>query len=122
MWVFAGSITDVSWKISMLGVPFALMGAYGWLGHYLFDARQRTRLVYGVTNRRLLVATSARMMASPSLRELRAHVIKRGTWGHLRITSPRLEVRAVPDVDEVQRLILAGQDAPPESAPASTAP
>jgi hypothetical protein len=117
LWVGCGFLTDVSWPMALLGAPFVALGIHGLIGHYLLDARRRRHLVYAITNRRLLVATPSRLIAAPSLGELRTHIVKRGAWGHLRVISPRLELRAVPNVEEVQRLLLEAQAAVPDSGP-----
>src|SRR6185295_7782322 len=49
IWVCCGFLTDVSWNMSALGVPFTLMGFYGLIGHDLRDASRRRKLVYGIT-------------------------------------------------------------------------
>lgn len=37
------------------GIPFVLMGIYLIAGRFLFDSYQRTRIYYGVTDRRVLI-------------------------------------------------------------------
>lgn len=122
IWMCTGWLTSVSWTLSALGVPFVLMGLHGLIGHNLLDAWRRRNLVYGMTNRRLLIATSSRLVAAPWLGELRTHVVKRRDGvGHLRVVAPRLELRALANVDEVQRLLIEAQAVAPESAPVSSA-
>jgi hypothetical protein len=116
IWISCGFLTDVSWAIALLALPFVLMGIYGLIGHYLVDARRRGKLVYAITDRRLLVATPSKVIAAPYLGDLRTRIVPRGAWGHLRVVSPSLELRAVPNVEEVQRLLVEAQAAAPDSS------
>lgn len=127
-WTFTGLITDVSFGVSMLGIPFVLLGLYGLLGHSVHQSWRRRELVYGITNRRLLVATPSRVVAAPSLAGLRTHlVMTKGGLGDIRVVAPHLELCAIPDAAEVHRILvetqaLAPDSGVPVSAPASGAP
>lgn len=116
LWSCCGFLTDVSFAVSLLGIPFFLSGLYGLMGHALHDAFHRRRLAYGITNRRLLVLTPSRVLAAPWLGELRTHLLRRPDGsGNIRVVSPRIELRLVPDAEAVHRLLLEAQAAAPES-------
>ncbi|MFO0742670.1 MAG: hypothetical protein U0270_42750 [Labilithrix sp.] len=127
-WTFAGLITDVSFGVSMLGIPFVMLGLYGLLGHSVHRAWRHRELVYGITNRRLLVAAPSRIVAAPALAGLRTHlVMTKGGLGNIRVVAPHLELRAIPDAAEVHRILVEAQALAPESevpasAPVSSAP
>lgn len=47
------------------GIPLGLIGLHGLFERYIVDAWQRRDMVYGLTNRRLLIAPRAELRAVP---------------------------------------------------------
>lgn len=52
--------TDAPFFFKLFGLPFLLAGAYITIGRFLIDMRLRGRLVYLVTDRRIVIAKNAR--------------------------------------------------------------
>jgi hypothetical protein len=60
------------WFFKLWGIPFVLAGIYLIVGRFFYDAWRRNRLVYGLTQDRILLATpsSCRSLALESLGEI----------------------------------------------------
>ena len=62
------------------GIPFVLVGIYFVFGRFLYDAWRRSRLVYGLTQERVLLATpkSCRSLMLDGIGEMNLEEFRRG--------------------------------------------
>lgn len=56
-WEFSVISRGASWFSTLWGIPFVLIGLYLLVGRFIYDAWRRSRIYYGLTEKRVLIAT-----------------------------------------------------------------
>jgi len=85
-WELSAVKNGASFFFTLWGVPFVLVGLYITVGRFFFDAYQRNRTYYGLTNQRAIIVTGvwSRRVTSIALKSLQDTALseradKRGT-------------------------------------------
>lgn len=66
-WEFSVIQADHDLTIQLLGIPFVLIGLYMVVGRFFFDAKQRAKTFYAVTNQRIIIANGVYRRNAKSL-------------------------------------------------------
>ncbi len=66
-WEWSVARTNAHWLFMLWGVPFVLIGLYLIVGRFFWDAWERSRTYYGLTNRRVMIVTAGRRTKVQSL-------------------------------------------------------
>jgi hypothetical protein len=71
-WESSVITTDAPWFFKLFGIPFVLAGLYIIFGRFFFDAKQRSKSFYAVTNQRIIIINGvfSRAVKSMNLRTL----------------------------------------------------
>lgn len=56
-WEWTVLRTDAPWFFKLWGIPFVLVGIYLIVGRFFWDAYQRRRTYYGLSNQRVMIVT-----------------------------------------------------------------
>ena len=59
VWTFPKTGDNIDWFMRLWGLPFLAVGLYLIVGRFFYDAWLRKHLLYGVTNKRVLILRNA---------------------------------------------------------------
>jgi len=66
-WEYTVLRTGAPWFFKLWGIPFVLIGVYLVAGRFFWDAYQRSRTYYGLSNQRVLIVTRGSRLKVKSL-------------------------------------------------------
>jgi hypothetical protein len=71
-WEATAILGGAPWFFALWGIPFVLVGLYLIVGRFLWDARRRSRTLYGLSDQRVIILSggSSRKITSLNLRTL----------------------------------------------------
>lgn len=66
-WAYSAMVSNSPLFFKLIGISFVLMGVNFVVGRFLLDAKKRTSIYYGITNRRILIVFAGRTKHFKSL-------------------------------------------------------